>query len=95
MMPCTMTADAVQLCIHVNGEGVRFVAVAVNVPVERVHEGEERLRLRKIPSCSGGSPTRGAPRSGSWAEYQRARARELPFSVCDYVIVCSTLGKIS
>ena len=41
-----VTAEAVQLGVHVDGEGARIEAVAVNVPGERMLEGEELLRPR-------------------------------------------------
>ena len=43
-----VTAEAVQLGVHIDGEGFRIEAIAVNIPGERMLEGEQLLRLRQL-----------------------------------------------
>ena len=43
-----VTTEAVELGVHFDREGARVEAVAIDVPRERVIEGEELLRLRQF-----------------------------------------------
>ena len=43
-----VAAEAVELCVDLDGEGARVEAVAVDVSGERMLEGEELLRPRQL-----------------------------------------------
>ena len=43
-----VTTEAVELGVHFDSEGARVEAVAIDVPRERMLEGEQLLRLRQL-----------------------------------------------